>query len=478
MRWGTVNLLAPSLRLGDAASDHTFALVRLLLDEGAQPRVWCSWPPGSRLPDEIRGRVRQVHYADYPLDADLTILQYPIWFPLAERFRQVRGPALFWYHGVTPPEFADNTAGRDLLVNAQARTELAWYAQLAVTAGPYTADELHRHAGYPPDRIRVVPLGVDTAHFRRSFAAPELEQLRERRKLEGKRVLLYIGRIAANKRIDLLIDALAQLAPKIPNLHLLIVGSSAGDLAGGQLYTRLQQQAARLGVVGQVTFTGRVEDVAPYLQLADVLVLPSRHEGFGVPLVEAMAAGVPVIASAGSAMPWVLNIGSSEEAGLVFPAGDAPALAQALERVLTQPALAASLVAQGRRRAETFDSSHFRARVLAVLEEAVDLAQQGPAPFAERRIPAPAEQADIALRSYRVQSERLPAGKWVDWARINTTSHFKEHYLDRIVEQQVNFNRLAAHELAALQDEVHRLQAQLAAMTPAPSDEDPPLGRA
>ncbi|RIK56283.1 MAG: hypothetical protein DCC57_03580 [Chloroflexi bacterium] len=460
MNLGTVDLLTPSVRTGDATSQHTFDLARLLADQGARPRIWCSRPPSSPLPQDIRSLVRVAHYADYPLDADLTILQYPIWFPLAERFRQVRGTAIFWYHGVTPPEFGITAAGRNQLVNAQLRTELAWFAHLAVTASPYTAGELHRHAAYPQERIRVTPLSVDTAQFSQTPAAPELAKLRSRWKLTGKQVLLYIGRLAGNKRIDLLIDALAQLAPRYPNLHLLIVGSTAGDHATVRLHAQLRQQAAARGVAARVTFTGKVDQVDKYLHLADIFLLASQHEGFGVPVVEAMAAGVPVVASASGALPWVLDAGSGESAGLLFPPGDVEALAHAIEQPLTQPALAATLIARGRILAERYNPLRFRGRVLAILEEAGELARQGAAPAIQRQTPALSQRADIALRSYQVRS-RLPlVGRLIEWLRINATTHLRETYLDRIIEQQVNFNRLAAQELTALQCEIAQLQAQ------------------
>lgn len=467
MNFATADLLTPTVRTGDATSNHTFELVRLLADQGIRPRIWCSRPPGSSLPQDIRDLVRVTHYADYPLDADLTILQYPSWFPLAERFRQVRRAAVFWYHGVTPPEFMGTAAARDQMVNAQFRTELAWFAQLAVAASPFTAGELHRHTGYPQERIRVVPLSVNADQFSRTPAASSLSQLRRRWQLEGKQVLLYIGRLAGNKRIDLLIDALAQLAPRHTNLHLLLVGSTVGDSTTSHVHAQLLRHAAARGVAERVTFTGKVARVDDYLHLADMLLLASLHEGFGVPVVEAMAAGVPVVAGAGGALPWVLDAGNGEYAGLLFAPGDADALANAIERLLTQPALAATLVARGRRLAERYSPTHFRERVLAVLEEAGDLACRGDTPVERRPVPALYEQADIALRSYQVRSNLPLIGRLIDWIRVNATSHFKEAYLDGIVERQVNYNRLAAQELAALRREITRLQAQAAALAPA-----------
>ena len=473
MSFRTVDIIAHSVRTGDATSSHTFDLARVLAAQGAQVRICCTYPPGSTLSPAQRSLVRVLHYADYRPSAELTILQYPIWFPLAERFRQAEGAAVFWYHGVTPPAFMGTLDGRDRLVNAQARTELAWHSHLAVCTSPYTAQELHHLCGYPPERTRVVPLGIDTTSFGGAPDPATLAQLRGRWQLDGKRVLLYIGRIAGNKRIDLLIEALARLAPHEPALQLLIVGNLVGDPATSAIHAQLLAQARDLGVADRVTFTGKVGRVEPFLHLADVFVLASEHEGFGVPLVEAMAAGTPVIASAAGAMPWVLGVGmggdgdgdaGSEEAGgpagLVFAPGDVAALAAVIARVLHEDGLAAQLAVRGRGRAGEFSQARFGERTLAALDQAAALARQGPPPAATRVASPLYEQADVALRSYRVRSKLPVVGRWLEWLRHNLTVHVKEVYLDRVIEQQVNYNRRLAAEIEELRAEIAALKAE------------------
>ena len=349
------NILVYRLYHGDATSQHTFELARILVDLGVRPAIFSNHPLGE-LPADIGVIAQQSSYAAYPSDADLTILQYPLWFPLAERFRTACGARVFWYHGVTPPEYWPVAEERDLLETSQVRTELANYAHLAVAASPFTAAELHSHAGYPPDRVRIVPLGVDIATFAAPASKALLAGLRNRWQLENRRVLLYVGRIAGNKRLDVLIDALALLFPTHPDLHLLIVGDDRDGVATQALVAELQRRAQACGITDRVTFTGRVPDVAPYYHLADVYVQTSQHEGFGVPLVEAMATGVPVIASASGAMPWLLNAGAAggnggDGAGLLVPPGNAAALAERIGDLLTNSDLREGLVQRGRQRA-------------------------------------------------------------------------------------------------------------------------------
>src|SRR5690606_35532153 len=147
--------------------------------------------------------------------------------------------------------------------------------------------ELHRHSDYPRERIHVVLLREDVDALAQRPSEEELTELRRRWNAEGKRILLYVERIAGNKRIDLLIHALAQLQRS--NVMLLIVGDVVMNDAARILHPELEALAAQLGVANQVVFTARVPQVTPYLHMADVVVLPSQHEGFGVPVAEGMA---------------------------------------------------------------------------------------------------------------------------------------------------------------------------------------------
>jgi glycosyltransferase involved in cell wall biosynthesis len=187
---------------------------------------------------------------------------------------------------------------------------------------------------YRTGRASLISPGVDTEVFTPD-AAPA-----------GDPTLLYVGRIersSASKGIDVLVRAFAKVQAELPAARLVLVGS--GDAVADH-----RALAADLGVGDRVTFAGELRDgalVAVYRR-AGVLVLPSRDEAeaFGMALIEAMACGRPVVGSAVGGVQRVIEDGRT---GLLVPPGDVDALAAACLRILTDPALAARMGAEGRR---------------------------------------------------------------------------------------------------------------------------------
>jgi glycosyltransferase involved in cell wall biosynthesis len=456
------DLLVSTLRPGDAVGEHTMALARLLAERGARPHIHTTRIPAP-LPPDISQMATATPIGAYHPAAELTLLEYAIWFPLAERFRERTAPGLFWYHGVTPPHLWAGDFGRELLITSQLNSELVWFAHHAVAVSPYIARELHEWSGYPLERIAIVPNGVAVERFRQPPSPAALDALRSAHGLHGKEVLLYVGRLAGNKRIDLLLEALAQLRSAHPALHLLIVGDGESSATLRDLKTLLQEQALRLGLEGAVSFTGRVPDQAPYYHLARVFLLPSEHEGFGVPLIEAMAAGIPVIAARAGAMPWLVGEegAGNEPAGLLFAPGDSRELAGQLHRLLGEEGLAAALTHAGARRAADFSLEAFRRNATAAIDETMARRHE-PLLGLQRNQNRLYATADVAMRSYRVRSALPVVGPLIERLRTAGTSHLKEAYLDRIIERQVAWNRQAAGEVAALRAELAQLRAEIA----------------
>jgi glycosyltransferase involved in cell wall biosynthesis len=457
------DLLAFSVRQGDETSSHAVALARALTQEGIDTRIVCNYPPGP-LAVDVRPLVFQPQMAGYRPERELTILEYPVWFPLAESFCLAPGVAIFAYHSLTPPVLWDAEEGRDQLHLAEINAMLVWHAHLAITASPFTAEELVRNTSYPQERIRVVPYGIDSAPYSHPPPPATLEALRREWRLQGQRVLLCTGGLAGNKRIDLVIDALAQLAGEGEDLHLFIIGDTESNPAARAVTAKLQAQASQLSLGERITFMGDVADLKPYLHLADVLILPGQHEGDGAPLLAGMAAGLPVVASASGAAPWVLQAesGKDQAAGLLFRPGEAGDLARQLRRVLTDASLRSALVERGRLRVQAFTPEKFAANIRQAVRDAGQLARDLPA--MQRQFIPLYHLADVALRDYRVRSGLPLVGRLIEWVRTHSTTHVKEAYLDRMVESQVVYNRLLADEVRRLQAEVHKLQTQVASL--------------
>jgi glycosyltransferase involved in cell wall biosynthesis len=188
-------------------------------------------------------------------------------------------------------------------------------------------------AGVAADRIRVVPSGVDAGRF----AVPADARVALRAAWgagEADVVAIVVGVLEARKGHATLIDAAARLGVRVP-LHLVFCGR-------GSLDESLRRDAAARGVA--VTFLGFRDDVARCLAAADIAVLPSLHEGLGVAALEAMAASRPVVASRVGGLAEVVVDG---ETGRLVPAGDATALAAALEELANASALRALMGAAG-----------------------------------------------------------------------------------------------------------------------------------
>ncbi|MCS6802253.1 MAG: glycosyltransferase family 1 protein [Chloroflexota bacterium] len=205
--------------------------------------------------------------------------------------------------------------------------------------------------------IAVVPLGVDPL-----FSPPPPERVAAVRARYGlaEPFLLSVGTLEPRKGIDTLVDALA-----------LLEGRAVLALAGkvGWNWERVAARVARHGLGARVRRLGYVpdEDLPALYAAAEAFVLPSRYEGFGLPVLEAMACGAAVVTTTAGALPEVAG-----DAALLIPPDDPPALAAALSRLLADGALRAALQARGRARAAGFTWDRTARETVAVYRAVLD----------------------------------------------------------------------------------------------------------
>lgn len=179
-------------------------------------------------------------------------------------------------------------------------------------------------------KIEVIPCGVDVELFR-----PMNQGLARRRLgIQDSKVVLFVGRIEPLKGVDILIRAVAQLDRRDP-VRALIVG---GEPGGDPEIRRLESMSQELGISSQVSFLGRVEQeqLPTYYNAADVCVVPSYYESFGLVALEAMACGTPVIASRVGGLPTVVKGGVT---GYLIPWRCPEPFADGLDVLLNSPAI-------------------------------------------------------------------------------------------------------------------------------------------
>ncbi len=219
------------------------------------------------------------------------------------------------------------------------------------------------NAGVDRARIQVIHSGVDCTRF-----SPPSEDQRQRARQsfaleESELAVGAVGALEARKGHSFLLQALAELKQNGLTPKCFIAG--AGSLRNG-----LAAMTADMGLTSQVQLLDRLDDVRPLLQALDIFVMPSLREGLGVSLLEAMACGLAVV---GSDVGGISEVIENEQNGLLVPAANAKALAQAIDRLAAAPELRKTLGDAARRRVvERFSLDATVARTLGVYRSCLE----------------------------------------------------------------------------------------------------------
>lgn len=247
---------------------------------------------------------------------------------------------LVWvYHGLTPPEQLASVRDRLLTcVRRLAYTMSMKRSDRIKTDSQYSKDELAGW-GIDPEKVIVLPIGIDLSRF----SPGPSDSLRVASGAVDRFLLLYVGRLARGKRVDNLIRTMAMM--KDQPVALAVVG-------GGPERERLEALTGELDVADQVKFAGLVADeqLPDYYRACDAWVTASEHEGFCVPIVEAMACGKPVIVPNVTAMPETAG-----DAGLIFDHSDLDALSASIRRLWADRATYESMSKNAIQRSRQYD---------------------------------------------------------------------------------------------------------------------------
>ena len=205
-------------------------------------------------------------------------------------------------------------------------------------------DAMARLYGADPSKVMLAPCGVDLTKFR------PLDQKEARRRLglNGEKVLLYVGRVEPLKGLDLLVETAAQMEAGDDNVRMMVVG---GGGPGEPETDRVRRLAEERQVDGLIDFVGRVDhDELPlYYNAADVCVVPSYYESFGLVALESMACGTPVVATRVGGLPTIVHHGHT---GYLKSWRCPEAFANSVEMIFSSSGLQESMGVAARRRAE------------------------------------------------------------------------------------------------------------------------------
>jgi glycosyltransferase involved in cell wall biosynthesis len=345
-----VNQWVPAAHRGDAIGDSARHVRKLLLGLGHESEIYAL-----TIDDDMRTEVRP--FSDpSSRKGDLTIFHFALPSQMTAAFASLNGGRILQYHNVTPAAFFapyDASLFRLASVGRQELATLVGSVDLALGDSEYNRRELEL-LGFGP--TGVFPIAVDTSRITRPVRLPALETILDERFVN----FLFVGRIAPNKKIEDHIR-LAEHYKRYVDSHYRFIFVGRYDVVP-RYYSMIRALMTDFRLLNErFIFTGPVpdEELAVYYRRAAVYVSMSEHEGFCVPLLEAMAADVPIMAYAAAAVPDTLG-----GAGVQLETKDLEYAAELLGALAFDDDLRAQVIAGQRRRLADFGD----ARIVSELE--------------------------------------------------------------------------------------------------------------
>ena len=274
-------------------------------------------------------------------------------------------PLVMTIHDVIPLALPEYRASGAMRLYLAMMTRTARRASVVLTPSDFSAGEIERVLGIPPERMRVTPLAVDPALRPPECPESTRDRLRERFGIRG-RYLLHMAGFDRRKNVPLLVRAFARALPSLPDdVVLVLAGAPHSD--SPNIFPPVEPAIRELGVRDRVLITGRVsgEERTLLYQGAEGYVTPSEYEGFGLTPLEAMACGVPVIAADRTSLPEVVG-----DAGLLVEP-EIDAVAGEIVRLITDRDLHTDLSRRGLERASRFAWERTADLTVAAYREAI-----------------------------------------------------------------------------------------------------------
>lgn len=303
-----IHIAAPDIHVGDAVGNHCLALA---LDFAEQGHACELFAQRATSPEQtVRPLADLLSGAAPRTSQDLLLVSHSIYDPHLRALLKLPGCKMVYFHGITPPELLLEHDPVAAYYCARGYAQLPLLVQFdhVVANSAFNLRDLQQHipGGLAPERSSVVP--PISARFPLFAQAPRAPRAIP---TAGQPMrLLTVGRVVPHKRIEDLIEVVALLAQAGQPAHLHVVGSCHNP----DYRALLQNAIAQHGLQAQVSLHGMVsaEALAQHYQTSDLLLVASQHEGFCVPVLEAIHFGLPVVLRSGTAAGEVLGFENSE----------------------------------------------------------------------------------------------------------------------------------------------------------------------
>lgn len=328
-----------SYSYGDGIGNHAGALHNALKARGVETQTY------ARYVDPRLSHMAQ-HMDTYePGEEDVILFHLGSGSELNRRVATYGRPIILNYHNITPPEFF---AGYSPSLEANCRAgyqevkDLADKVDMAISVSAYNSSQLKKMGYTCP--LRNIPIVMDFGDYAKEPDADTVEKYSD-----GVKNIVFVGRISPNKKHeDIIMDFYYYTKYFEPNSRLILVGNPRGFEG---YYLRLRKLVKKLGL-NNVVFTGHIKftQILAFYHVADLLLCESEHEGFCIPLVEAMYFGKPIVAYNSSAIGETLGNG-----GILLQEKDPRFVAAVMDQVIRDETLREKILQQQKQELKRFD---------------------------------------------------------------------------------------------------------------------------
>ena len=345
--------MVSSLLPGDAVGNDTLAIQRALLEQGYETEIY------------FGSATEKTNSLGKPWDNlslkkdDVLLYHHATGSDMCYKLEKFPCRKILLYHNITPPEFFEGISkGTQRATQAGLRCTryLADKMDYCLADSEYNKQDLLSMGYTCPIDVR--PILIPFSDYEQEPDAATLEKYRD-----GVTNILFVGRIAPNKKFEDIIRAFYYYkTQKNPNSRLILVGSCGGMENYQQA---LEQYVRQLGLEQSVVFSGHVSfpEILAFYHAADLFLCMSEHEGFCVPLVEAMFFGVPIVAYDSTAIPSTLG-GS----GILLKEKSPVFAGEVMHRVLTDEQLKTQVIAEQKKRLQDFSYEKVSEQLIAYLQ--------------------------------------------------------------------------------------------------------------
>lgn len=396
--------LVPDLTYGDAVGNDVLALHKIIKDYDPETKVYALVVDVKRIDRSVYEKLDSL-----PMLSEDDIIFYHMAVGSAE-IRQVlleqHCRKYIVYHNVTPPHFFAGYSEGAVVATSHAFNDLEALRKAVegcLAPSEFNLNDL-RNLGYDVP-MAVLPIVVPFD----DYAAEPSAEVISRYKDDGFTNILFVGRVAPNKKHEDIIKAFCYYKKHInPKSRLFLVGNSNGQ---DIYYNRLLRYVESLGV-DDVVFSGHIpfRDILAYYRLADVFVCMSEHEGFCVPLLEAMYFDVPILAYDSTAIPYTLR-----KAGLIFKNKAPEQVAFLIDRIVSRPDLRQDVLACQQERLQFFSYKNVSGMARKLIDDiiqhrefSIGCEKQADAAYGALQSEALLEAAKVSPREKLLSFEQIP----------------------------------------------------------------------